>query len=114
LSGFGIGQPLIAGISLASEKSPKTKNWVVVSRGLELRARHPVFRTGLNQLTWLLNMMISLVFLAPSLVKAAADGRLPDGLGVTRLCDLPPDWAHQYRMLGLSLPNPSHSNRVSR
>jgi hypothetical protein len=60
------------------------------------------------------NMTISLAFLAPSLVKTAIDGRLPDRLGVTRLCDLPPDWAQQYRMLGLSLPNPPQSNRVSR
>jgi hypothetical protein len=44
-------------------------------------------------------------FLAPSLVGAAIDRRLPDGLGVTRLCDLPPDWAHQYRMLGLHPPD---------
>lgn len=61
-----------------------------------------------------INMTISLAFLAPTLVKAAIDGRLPDGLGVTRLCDLPPSWAHQYRMLGLNMPDSSQSNRVSR
>jgi DNA invertase Pin-like site-specific DNA recombinase len=61
------------------------------------------------------NMTISLAFLAPGLVKAAIDGRLPDGLGVTRLCDLPSDWNHQYRMLGLPMPDVSAiSNRVSR
>ena len=59
-------------------------------------------------------MTISLAFLAPTLVKAAIDGRLPDGLGVSRLCDLPPEWTYQYRMLGLSLPNPPQSNQVSR
>jgi hypothetical protein len=34
------------------------------------------------------NMTISLAFLAPDLVKAAIDGRLPHGMGVARLCDL--------------------------
>jgi hypothetical protein len=34
-------------------------------------------------------MTISLAFLAPDLVKAAIDGRLPHGMGVARLCDLP-------------------------
>ena len=37
------------------------------------------------------NMTISLAFLAPALVKAAIDGRLPRGIGVTRLFDLPAD-----------------------
>lgn len=35
------------------------------------------------------NMTISLAFLAPDLVKAAIDGRLPHGMGVVRLADLP-------------------------
>ena len=50
------------------------------------------------------NMTISLAFLAPDLVKAAIEGRLPYGMGVTRLCELPPEWSHQYRMLGLTSP----------
>ena len=43
---------------------------------------------------------ISLPFRAPGLVKAAMNGRLPRGLGVTRLFDLPPEWTkqHQIRM----------------
>jgi len=36
------------------------------------------------------NMTISLAFLAPDLVKAAIEGRLPRGIGVARLCDAPP------------------------
>ena len=48
------------------------------------------------------NMTISLAFLAPNLVKAAIEGRLPYGMGVTRLCELPPEWARQYRVLGLT------------
>jgi DNA invertase Pin-like site-specific DNA recombinase len=48
------------------------------------------------------NMMISLAFLAPDLVKAAIDGRLPRGIGVARLVDLPSEWSRQFEMLGLT------------
>jgi DNA invertase Pin-like site-specific DNA recombinase len=50
------------------------------------------------------NMTISLAFLAPDLVKAAIEGRLPRGIGVTRLCDLPAEWARQHQILGLATP----------
>jgi site-specific DNA recombinase len=50
------------------------------------------------------NMTISLAFLAPSLVKAAVEGRLPHGIGVARMFDLPPGWARQYQILGLPPP----------
>jgi site-specific DNA recombinase len=48
------------------------------------------------------NMTISLAFLAPGLVSAAIDGRLPHGIGVARLFDTPVQWAHQHRLLGLA------------
>jgi site-specific DNA recombinase len=48
------------------------------------------------------NMTVSLAFLAPTLVKAAIEGRLPRGIGVARLCDLPAEWSLQHRKLGLS------------
>jgi DNA invertase Pin-like site-specific DNA recombinase len=48
------------------------------------------------------NMAISLAFLAPDLVKAAVDGRLPRGIGVTRLYDPPAEWSRQYLQLGLA------------
>ena len=48
-----------------------------------------------------INMTISLAFLAPDLTKAALDGRLPHGMGVARLCDLPVEWSRQRQMLGL-------------
>jgi len=51
-------------------------------------------------------MTISLAFLAPDLVKAAIEGRLPRGLGVARLCDAPAEWSRQYRMHGLDRPWP--------
>jgi site-specific DNA recombinase len=46
-------------------------------------------------------MTISLAFLAPNLVQAAIEGRLPHGIGVTRLSDLPAEWSRQHDMLGL-------------
>jgi site-specific DNA recombinase len=49
------------------------------------------------------NMTISLAFLAPDLVKAAVEGRLPRGIGVTRLRDAPAEWSRQYAMLGLAI-----------
>jgi site-specific DNA recombinase len=48
------------------------------------------------------NMTISLSFLAPDLVTAAIEGRLPHGMGVARLCELPAEWSRQHRMLGLT------------
>jgi site-specific DNA recombinase len=48
------------------------------------------------------NLTISLAFLAPNLVKAAIDGTLPHGMGVTRLADLPAEWSRQRRILGLT------------
>jgi len=48
------------------------------------------------------NMTISLAFLAPDLVTAAIDGRLPHGMGVARLADLPAEWSRQHQMLGLA------------
>jgi hypothetical protein len=49
------------------------------------------------------NMTISLAFLAPNLVQAAVEGRLPRGIGVARLRDAPAEWSRQYAMLGLSV-----------
>jgi site-specific DNA recombinase len=48
------------------------------------------------------NMTISLAFLAPGLVKAAIEGRLPRGVGVERLRDAPSEWTQQFAMLGLN------------
>src|SRR5262249_55928424 len=47
------------------------------------------------------NMTISLASLAPDLVKAEIEGRLPHGRGVARLADLPAEWSRQHQMLGL-------------
>ena len=48
------------------------------------------------------NRTITLAFLAPTLVQAAVDGRLPRGIGVASLRDFPVEWKHQYEILGLS------------
>jgi hypothetical protein len=52
-------------------------------------------------------MTLSLAFLSPDLVKAAIDGRLPRGFGLTRLIDLPIAWSDQWAALGLKAPTRS-------
>ena len=34
--------------------------------------------------------------------RASDEGRLPRGMGVARLCDLPAEWSRQRQMLGLT------------
>src|SRR5262249_47476000 len=48
------------------------------------------------------NRTITLAFLAPTLVQAAVDGRLPGGIGVASLRDFPVEWKRQHEILGLS------------
>ena len=47
------------------------------------------------------SMLLSLAFLAPDLVKATAQRRLPRGIGLTQMMDLPADWVEQHQALGL-------------
>jgi site-specific DNA recombinase len=47
------------------------------------------------------SMLLSLAFLAPDLVTAIVKRRLPCGIGLTQMMDLPADWAEQHRALGL-------------
>jgi hypothetical protein len=51
-----------------------------------------------------IRMTLSLAFLAPEIVKAAVEGRLPRGFGLKRLVDLPTAWPDQWRALGLQGP----------
>ena len=51
-----------------------------------------------------IRMTLSLAFLSPDLVKAAIEGRLPRGFGLTRLIDLPMAWSDQWAALGLKAP----------
>jgi len=48
-----------------------------------------------------IRMTLSLAFLAPEIVKAAVEGRLPRGFGLKRLVDLPMAWPDQWRTLRL-------------
>jgi len=47
------------------------------------------------------NLTLSLSFLAPQLVKAAVEGRLPRGINIERLRDPDANWSQQFRDLGL-------------
>lgn len=70
------------------------------------------------------NLTLSLAFLAPQLVKAAVEGRLPRGINIERLRDPDANWSRQFQDLGLD-PNsescipvgalfPARSNRGNR
>lgn len=48
---------------------------------------------------------ISLAFLAPDIVQAAIDGRLPRGMGISQMTDLAANWNEQRKQLGLSEPH---------
>jgi hypothetical protein len=54
-----------------------------------------------------IRMTLSLAFLAPAIVKAAIEGRLPRGFGVKRLVDAPMAWPEQWAALGLKAPEPN-------
>jgi hypothetical protein len=49
-------------------------------------------------------MTLSLAFVAPPIVAAAIEGRLPRGFGVKRLMDLPMIWSQQWTALGIAPP----------
>jgi site-specific DNA recombinase len=48
-----------------------------------------------------INLTLSLAFLAPQLVKAAVEGRLPRGINIERLRDPSAEWGRQFEELGL-------------
>ena len=52
-----------------------------------------------------INLTLSLAFLAPQLVKAAVEGRLPRGINIERLRDPDAEWSRQFKELGF---NPDH------
>src|SRR5262249_12762947 len=47
------------------------------------------------------NLTLSLAFLAPQLVRAAVEGRLPRGINIKRLRNPHADWSRQFQDLGL-------------
>jgi site-specific DNA recombinase len=50
------------------------------------------------------NLTVSMAFIAPTLVNAAVEGRLPRGIGVASLRDAPAEWSLQLKRLGLDQP----------
>jgi len=52
-----------------------------------------------------IRMTLSLAFLAPGIVEAGIEGKLPRGFGVTRLTDLPMAWSEQWKTIGIAQPN---------
>ena len=46
-------------------------------------------------------MTLSLAHLAPSIVRGIVEARLPRGIGLRHLSELPPAWAEQERILGI-------------
>jgi site-specific DNA recombinase len=48
-----------------------------------------------------INLTLSLAFLAPALVNAAVEGRLPRGINIERLRDPHAEWGRQFKELGL-------------
>jgi len=65
---------------------------------------------GANDAQFVKNMTLSLAFLAPQLVKAAVEGRLPRGINIERLRDPDADWSRQFQDLGL---DPNSINRLA-
>ena len=47
-------------------------------------------------------MTLSLAQLAPRIVRAIVEARLPRGIGLRHLRELPPAWAEQERVLGIA------------
>ena len=63
----------------------------------QLAAKHGCSRRHVER-------MIDYALLAPDLVKAVADGRLPRGVTAKRLADAPMLWSAQWRMIGSEQP----------
>jgi len=49
-----------------------------------------------------INLTLSMAFLAPALITAAIEGRLPRGIGIAELRDPPAEWSQQFARLGLA------------
>ena len=69
------------------DRPPALSHSTLASQGINSRTRRPATRVS-----------------CPQLVKAAVEGRLPRGINIERLRDPDPDWAMQFKDLGLN-PN---------
>ena len=59
------------------------------------------------------NMTLSMAFIAPGLVNAAIEGRVPRGIGVAALRDAPAEWSLQFERLGLIASSKAGSRDTS-
>ena len=48
-------------------------------------------------------MTLSLAFVSPAIVEAIVAGRLPRGIGIRHLAELPPSWTEPHAALGLGI-----------
>ena len=88
-----------AGRAWSAQSPEVVGGWMMLSQvELPRSLSFALVRSSVRQV----NMTISLAFLAPNLVKAAVEGRLPRGIGVERLRDPPTEWSRQFEALGLN------------
>jgi site-specific DNA recombinase len=86
-----------------AESSRKAHRWLdelVLDRGQTIESIAARERKSERSI----RMTLSLAFVAPPIIAAAVDGRLPRGFGAKRLMDLPMVWSHQWTALGLKAP----------
>jgi site-specific DNA recombinase len=48
-----------------------------------------------------IRLTLSLAFLSPAIIQAIVAGRLPRGIGIKHLANLPSGWSEQHATLGL-------------
>ena len=82
------------------EAIARARCWLAeLSKGAIVDTESLATREGKSERS--IRQTLSLAFLSPVIIKAAIEGRLPRGLGLSRLIDLPMDWIEQHRALGL-------------
>ena len=82
------------------EAIARARSWLAdLNKGVIVDTDALAAREGKSERS--IRQTLSLAFLSPAIVKAAVEGRLPRGLGLSRLIDLPMDWSEQHRALGL-------------
>lgn len=101
--------------SAARVAAPEVEKQVVAALGNRVHVNHDAYayanddahaaypRAAIERVT-ISRMTISKAFLAPIIVKAAIEGRMPRGFGITRLADAPMAWSAQWAAFGLAVP----------
>ncbi len=83
---------LVAGIARA-------RRWIDMLVDGQARDLHEIAELeGLSERS--VRMTVNLAFLSPALVRAALDGTLPAGAGVSQMCEVPMEWSGQMRVVG--------------